>query len=101
MTETLEPLAADEVYSCCLEPRVQSRVHRLVDAALDLWCATAGGSFELTRSGDVVVRRRHDQVEELRVWVGCAEAAAPMLHELTEDLACLSPEQFRDVWGID
>ncbi|MBB6625722.1 hypothetical protein H5V45_00180 [Nocardioides sp. KIGAM211] len=101
MTATLEPCSADEVYSRHLEPRVRGRVHRAVDVVLDLWCATTGGTFELTSTGDVVVRRRHDGTEELRVFGGTPQAAAPLLDQLDEDLATLSPDHFRVVWGLD
>jgi len=39
-------------------------------AAVDLWFATSGGLLELTTAGDVVVRRRHDGAEELRLFAG-------------------------------
>lgn len=101
MTSTLEPLAASEVYRVLFEPHRRRPVRRVLAAALDLWCATSGGLLELTTAGDVVVRRRHDGAEELRLFAGPPQSAAPVLAELGADLARLSPEQFRSAWGID
>lgn len=100
MTATLDPLAADEVYVSRLEPHPASRWRRVVCAALDLWCAASGGLLELTSAGDVVVRRRSDGVEELRIFAGPPQVAAPMLTSVAADLAELSPEEFREAWGI-
>lgn len=101
MTATLEPLAADEVYAVLLEPHPRPRAQVLLHAALDLWCATSGGLLELTRAGDVVLRRRHDGVEELRIPAGPPETALPVLQQIRDDLETLSPEQFRRGWGLD
>ena len=100
MTATLEPLAADEVYSSALEPRPRSRPRRLLVSALDLWCATTGGRMELTRAADIVVRRRSDDVEELRVPVPVADDAPVLLDVVREQLETLSPEEFRAAWGL-
>ena len=100
MTDILEPPLAEDVYSSGLEPRVRGRLHRAVDGALDLWCATTGGRFELTSAGDVVVRRLSDGADVLRVPVGPPPAGSPMLAELAEDLATMSPTRFRDAWGL-
>ena len=100
MTATLDPLAADEVYSSVLEPRPRSGPRRLLVSALDLWCATTGGRMELTRAADVVVRRRADGVEELRVPVPAADDAPVLLDVVREQLAALSPGEFRAAWGL-
>jgi hypothetical protein len=100
MTATLDPLAADEVYASLLEPHPVARWRRVVGAALDLWCATSGGLLELSSSGDIVVRRRSDGVEELRIWAGPPQSAAHLLQSVSVDLASLSPEEFRTAWGI-
>lgn len=100
MTATLEPLAADEVYAVLLEPHPRTRTRALLHAALDLWCATSGGLLELTRAGDVVVRRCHDGIEELRIPAGPPETAWPVLQQIRDDLETLSPEQFRRGWGL-
>jgi hypothetical protein len=100
VTETLEPATAGEVYLLGLEPRQRRRLGRFVAGALDLWCATSGGRFELTGEGVVVVRRREDGVAELRLPVGDAEAGAVLLDLITGQLEELDPESFREAWGI-
>jgi hypothetical protein len=101
MTATLEPVAAGEVYFLGLEPRHVRRFHRLVTGALDLWCATTGGRFELTGEGFVVVRRRRDGVAELKVATGGPEAAAVLMDVLRNQLDTMAPDEFRDAWGLD
>ena len=98
---TLDPVDGDEVYRAALEPRPRSNARRLLLGALDLWCATTGGRFELTRAADVVVRRRSDGVEELRVPVPVADDAPGWLALVRDDLLDLDPEEFRAAWGID
>jgi hypothetical protein len=98
---TLDPVDGDEVYRAALEPRPRSTARRLVLGARDLWCATNGGRFELTRAADVVVRRRSDGVEELRVAVPVADDAPGWLALVRDDLLDLDPEEFRAAWGID
>ncbi len=100
MLETLDPLAADEVYAAALEPRPRSTTRRLVFGLLDLWCAQTGGRLELTRAADVVVRRRSDGVEELRVPTPVADDAPAWLALVRDDLASYDPEGFREAWGI-
>ncbi|WP_139981809.1 hypothetical protein [Nocardioides litoris] len=100
MPDVLDPATADEVYLLGLEPRRRARWGRLVAGALDLWCATTGGRFELTGAGVVVVRRRYDGVAELRVPVAGAEDAAVLLDVVRDQLATLSPAEFRTAWGI-
>ena len=98
---TLDPVDGDEVYRAALEPRPRSTARRVLLGALDLWCATTGGRFELTRAADVVVRRRSDGVEELRVAVPVADDAPGWLALVRDDLLDLDPEEFRAAWGID
>ena len=98
---TLDPVDADEVYRAALEPRPRSTARRCLLGALDRWCATTGGRFELTRAADVVVRRRSDGVEELRLAVPVADDAPGWLALVRDDLLELDPEEFRAAWGID
>ena len=100
MTATLEPMTASEVYSLGLEPRRRARWGRVVAGALDLWCATTGGRFELTSEGVAVVRRRSDGVAELRVPTAGAEAAAVLLGVVQEQLDTMAPDEFRAAWGL-
>ncbi len=101
MIATHEPVAADEVYRSSLEPPVRGRAGRVVCSALDLWCAMTGGLLELTSSADVVVRRRSDDVEELRVAGGAPTVSLSLLEQVRSDLLGMSPAEFRAEWGID
>lgn len=101
MLSTLDPVAADEVYLAALEPRPRSTTRRVLLGALDLWCATTGGRMELSRAADVVVRRRCDGVEELRVPVPAADDAPAWLVWIRDDLRACDPEEFRAIWTID
>lgn len=92
---------ADEVYSAVLEPRPRTVARRLLLGALDVWCAQTGGRMELSRAADVVVRRRHDGVAELRLPVPVADDAATWLALVRDDLQALDPAEFREAWGID
>lgn len=100
MSTVLDPLAAAEVYAATLEPRERSGWARWTAGVLDLWCAQAGGRFELTGQGVVVVRRRSDGVAELRLPTCGGEAAAHLLALVREQLDDLDPPAFRAVWGI-
>lgn len=98
---TLDPVDADEVYLAALEPRPRSTTRRVVLGLLDLWCATTGGRLELTRAADVVVRRRSDGVEELRLPVPAADDAPVWLALVRDDLVAYDPAEFRVAWSID
>lgn len=98
--DTLDPVGADEVYVAGIEPHPRPRGRRVLEAALDLWCASFGGLMELSSAGDVVVRRRHDDGEELRLAAGPPQHAAGVLDEVRSDLARLDPEEFRAAWAI-
>ena len=101
MTSTLEPVSAGEVYLLGLEPRRRARWGRVVAGALDLWCATTGGRFELTGEGVVVVRRRSDGVAELSVPVAGADDAATLMAIVRDPLDTMAPDEFRSAWAID
>lgn len=101
MTETLEPLAAGEVYEAVVEPRRRTRGGRIGAAALDLWCAAFGGLFELSGEAEVVVRRRVDGGTELRVPAGDPESAGMLLSTVREQLETMAPDEFRATWSMD
>ena len=100
MTATLEPGCADEVYAVALEPRHYSPPVRVLRGLADLWCAASGGRMELSRAGDLVVRRRHDGVEELRVPLPAPDAVPELLAVVHEQLQTLDPAEFREAWGL-
>ncbi|WP_323793005.1 hypothetical protein [Nocardioides sp.] len=98
---TLEPACAGEVYESELLPPTRSKLRRYSFGALDLWCAMFGGLFELSAGGEVVVRRRADGVEELRIPVTGTEEAGLLLTMVREQLAELTPAEFRSTWSVD
>lgn len=89
-----------DLYLVKLEPVRRSRLRRVGVAALDLWCAMSGGLLELSSVGDVVVRRRTDDVEVLRMASGPPEQAAQTLNYVLEQLRELTPADFRSAWGV-
>lgn len=92
--------SAADLYVAVLDRPDRGRVRRAADAVLDLAGAAVGGLLELSSAGSIVVRRRTDDVEVLRVDGGNAEEAATLLHHVRGQLAELSPEEFRERWGI-
>ena len=98
---TLDPACAGEVYEVELVPPTRSRLRRYTFGALDLWCAMFGGLFELTAGGELVVRRRADGVEELRVPVTGTEEAGVLLTLVRDQLTELTPAEFRSTWSVD
>ncbi len=100
MTATLEPLSADEVYDLALEPRRRAPARRVLLGALDLWCAMTGGRMELTRAGDLVVRRHTDGAVELTVPLQSADDAPALVAIVRDQMETLTPEEFRAAWGL-
>lgn len=103
MTSTLEPViepGADEVYVAEIESHARGPVRRVVAGVLDLWCATTGGTMELTRHADVVVRRRHDGVEELRLPTQDTGDSVRWLRTVRGQLAEMTAAEFRQQWGM-
>lgn len=95
-----EPALAGDLYEHRLEPHERGRLRRAVVAAVDLVAAATVGLLELSSAGEVVVRRRADGAEVLRVPAGPAEEAAQLLTHVREQLRTLSPADFRDAWGL-
>ena len=99
-----EPTLAGDLYEHRLEPQQGGRLRRLARAVWvvgDLVAAAVAAPIDLTSAGDVVVRRKVDAVEVLRVPAGPPEEAARMLAHVGEQLEDMSPEEFRGAWGID
>lgn len=101
LPDTDEPGTAGEIYLLGLEPRRRGRVRQFVYGVLDLWCATIGGSMELTRGLDVVVRHREDGALALTIPATDPEEAAFTLEHVRDQLATLSPAEFRATWSMD
>ena len=99
MFDTLEP-DADEVYAYAVEPLSRSRLRALTLGVLDLWCAMSGGRFELSSTGQVVVRERVSGLEVLRFPEESPEQVASTLDLVGQQLATMAPEEFRATWGL-
>lgn len=96
-----EPALAGDLYEHHLEPHRRGRLRRAVLAAADIVAASLGGLLELSSAGEVVVRRRADAVELVRIPAGPPEEAAQVLAHVREQLETLSPAEFRDAWSTD
>ncbi|WP_370249875.1 hypothetical protein [Nocardioides sp.] len=101
LPDTDDPGTAGEVYLLGLEPRRRGRVRQVVYSVLDLWCAMVGGTMELTRGIDVVLRHREDGALALIIPADDPEEAAFTLEHVREQLATLSPAEFRATWSMD
>jgi hypothetical protein len=99
MTSTPTPTAGD-VYEHELVPPQGGRVRRALAGVSDAIANVEGGPVEVVSVGDVVVRRRDDGSEVLREAGGGSEEAAQTVRHLEGQLATLSPEEFRERWGI-
>lgn len=97
---TDEPALAGDLYRHALEPHQRGRLRRAAVQAADLVAAATVGLLELSSVGDVVVRRRSDDLEVLRVPAGPPDEAAQTLAHVGEQLDTLPPAEFRDAWGI-
>lgn len=91
---------ADEIYELELCPARRGRVRRVLGGILDALLSVDAGPLELASVGDVVVRRRDDGLEVLRVAAGPPEEAAATLAEVEEQLRTLTPAEFRHRWGF-
>ena len=100
MTSTPSPTAGD-VYEHELTASRGGRVRRALSGVANAVVNVEGGPLELASVGDVVVRRRADGVEVLRVPAGPSEEAALTLEEIEEQLRSVTPDAFRERWGID
>ncbi|MBZ5734010.1 hypothetical protein K8Z61_05830 [Nocardioides sp. TRM66260-LWL] len=101
LPETDDGGTAADVYLVGIEPRRRGRARTIVYAVLDLWCAMSGGTMELSRGIDVVVRRRDEGLLVLTLPERDPSAAAFTLERLQEQLAGSTPAEFRAAWGLD
>ncbi|MCD4535953.1 hypothetical protein LRP67_17835 [Nocardioides sp. cx-169] len=95
-----EPALAGDVYAHVLETLRRGRLRRAAILAVDVVASVLSAPSELSSAGDVVVRRRADGVEVLRVPVGPPEEAAQISAHVEQQLAGMSPAEFRATWGI-
>ena len=96
-----EPTVAGDLYEHRLESQQHGRLRRAVLAVGDVVAAALAGPLDLSSAGDVVVRRRVDAVEVLRVPAGPPEEAAQVVAHVREQLETLSPEEFHATWSLD
>ncbi|WP_193612332.1 hypothetical protein [Nocardioides lijunqiniae] len=97
---TDDPTLAADVYTRALEPHRRGRLRRTAVVAADIVASSLGGLLELSSAGEVVVRRRADDREVLRVPAGPPEEAAQLVAHVEEQLTSMSPAEFREAWGI-
>ena len=97
---TDEPVLAGDLYRHRLEAHERGRLRRAAVLAADLVASATVGLLELSSAGEVVVRCREDDLEVLRVPAGPPEEAAQLMAHVEEQLASLSPVEFREAWGI-
>lgn len=100
MTAEARVETAVEIYRHELAPMRRGRLRRVLVGTVDLVAAMVGGLLELSSAGDVLVVRRSDEREVLRVPGGPPEEAAQLMHHVGQQLATLSPAEFRKRWGI-
>lgn len=91
---------AGDLWRAEVEPPRRSLPRRLGAAAGALVAAAFGDAGEVISAGDVVVRRRSDGVEVLRVPGGPSEELAWTLQSVREQLENLSPDAFREAWDL-
>lgn len=98
---TLDPQTADEVYRVALAGDRRPPLRRALVVALDVWFALSGGTLECSSAGTVEVHERHSGRRVLAIDVESPKVASHTLHHLRTELAELSPEEFREQWGVD
>lgn len=97
----VDDVLAGEVYSAAVAPSERRGARRAGAALAGLLSAALGDGGEVTSAGDVVVRRRSDQVEVLRVRGGPSEELAWTLQSMQEQLDHLSLRAFHEAWGLE
>jgi len=92
---------AAEVYEATLQLRPGGRVLRSARLAAAFVSEMVGGLFPGPSLHDVVVTRRADGVEVLRVWAGDPAVPGDMLAQVQRQLADRSPAEFLAEWGAE
>ena len=91
---------ASEVYVAGLEPRPGGRVLHWIRVAGAFAAELAQGLVPGPTVHDVVVRRREDGVEVLRVPSEDPAAPGYMLQSVRDELGSVGPEEFRARWSV-
>lgn len=92
---------AGDLYEHRLEAQQHGRLRRAILVAGDVIAAALAGPIDLASAGDVVVRRRVDQIEVLRIPAGPPEEAAQVMARVGEQLAALSLAEFHEAWSVE
>ena len=92
--------SASEVYEAGLEPRPGGRVRHWIRVAGAFAAELAQGLVPGPTVHDVVVRRRDDGAEVLRV--PCEDPTTPgyVLQSVRDELGSVGPEEFRARWSV-
>lgn len=91
---------ADEVFEVTLEAHERQGLRRLGTLLWLAFSTLTGGFVGFPSIGELVVRRRSDLAEALRMDAESEESAAQLLEHVREQLRTLSPAEFGERWGI-
>jgi hypothetical protein len=100
MTEGVDQRAA-QVYEATLQPRRGGRLLRSARFLAAFTAELAWGLLPAPSLSDVVVTRRADGAELLRVAAGDPNVPGDMLHLVQRQLEDLSPADFLAEWGAE
>ncbi|RZU32340.1 hypothetical protein [Blastococcus saxobsidens] len=89
-----------DVFSAQLLPRAAGPVLRRARIAGSLLPGMVSGVFPAAAEDDLVVARRADGTEGLRVPAGDPEVAAVLLQAVRRELREVAPEAFLQAWGV-
>ena len=105
MTDPDEPttdgVRAGDVYRASLQPVPGGRLKRSARLAGAFVAELAWGMLPSPTLHDVVVTRRADGAEVLRVGAGDPNVPGDMLGLVDQHLADLTPAEFLDEWGAE
>lgn len=93
---------AGDVYSVELAAYAGGKaVRQFLLRLVNLLSAPVSGWVDGPSIAQLVVRRRSDDVEVLRVDAGGEEGAGLLFHELRNQLETLTPDEFQDRWDVE
>lgn len=96
-----QPLAGDEYFVELVAYTGRKQVRRFVLALGGMVSSVATGDVVGPSVGEAVVRRRADRCSVTRIDAGTEEEAALLLGHVRDQLATLTPEEFRERWNLD
>ncbi len=95
-----DDVRAATLYSAALEPRPGGRARHLLRIAGAFVAELAWGLIPSPTVHDVVVRRRDDGSEVLRVPTEDPQAPGHMLGAIRDELGTVTPEEFLARWSV-